>query len=96
MKFDEKSHRQVVRDLQRNFQVELRKIGRARNYLVDGNGVRYIVLGGGDCRPGISRAIVEEEEQSGSYTLLVVAMTDPMQRCNPPLKGMNSCGAGFR
>ena len=74
MKFDENRQRQVIRDLQRHFHVDLGKVGRARNYLVDGNGGRYIVLGGEDHRHGVSRAIFQEEERAGGEALLVVAM----------------------
>ena len=76
MKFDENCQRRVIRDLQRHFHVDLAKVGRARNYLVDGNGARYIVLGGDDYRHGVSRAIFEEEERAGGKALLVVAMLD--------------------
>ena len=76
MKFDENCQRRVIRDLQRHFHVELAKIGRARNYLVDGNGARYVVLGGDDYRRGISCAIFEGEERAGGEALLVVAMLD--------------------
>ena len=76
MKFDENRQRQVVRDLQRHFHVDLAKVGRARNYVVDGSGARYIVLGGDEYRHGVSRAIFEEEEQAGGEALLVVAMLD--------------------
>jgi len=76
MKFDENCQRRVIRDLQRHFHVDLAKVGRARNYLVDGDGARYIVLGGDDHRHGVSRAIFEEEEQAGGEALLAVAMLD--------------------
>jgi hypothetical protein len=76
MKFDENRQRQVIRDLQRHFHVDLTKVGRARNYLVDGNGARYIVLGGDDYRRGVPCAIFEEEERAGGEALLVVAVLD--------------------
>lgn len=76
MKFDDNRQRQVIRDLQRHFHVDLAKIGRARNYLVDGNGARYIVLGGDDYRHGVSRTIFEDEEQAGGEALLAIAMLD--------------------
>ena len=55
-------------------------------------------------RPGWRRGFAERAIVSlvlatsrASITVIsVVAMTAPMQRCNPPLNGMNSCGAGLR
>ena len=76
MKFDENCQRRIIRDLQRNRGVELRKVGAARKYLVDDRGVRYIVLGGADYGHEIPRSIFEAEERASGNTLLVIAMLD--------------------
>jgi len=76
MKFDENARRRVVREVQRQFGVGLRKIGPARNYLIDDKGVRYIVLGGVDYRHEIPCSIFQEEELAAGDTRLVVATLD--------------------
>jgi len=73
MVFDENFHRRVVRELQRHFCVDLRKIGRSRKYLIDNTGIRYIVLGGVEYLHGIPCSIFEEEEHASGDTVLVVA-----------------------
>ena len=43
-----------------------------------------------------SASVVLATNRASITVISVVAMTAPMQRCNPPLNGMNSCGAGLR
>src|SRR4249919_181358 len=76
MKFDENCRRRVVRELQRHFRVDLKKIGRLQKYLVDNKGVRYIVLGGVDYWHGIPHSIFRDEESAGGDTVLVIATLD--------------------
>jgi hypothetical protein len=76
MEFDEKCRRRVVRELQRHFRVDLKKIGRLRKYLVDNKGVRYIVLGGVEYWHGIPQSIFRDEESAAGETVLVIATLD--------------------
>jgi hypothetical protein len=76
MEFDENCERRVVRELQRHFRVDLRKIGRLRKYLVDNKGVRYIVLGGADYWHGIPQSVFQDEETAAGDTVLVIATLD--------------------
>jgi len=73
MEFDENYLRRVVRELQRHFRVDLKKIGRLRKYLVDNKGGRYIVLGGADYRHEIPHSIFRDEENAAGDTVLVIA-----------------------
>jgi len=76
MTFDDNCRRRVVRELQRHFLVDLKKVGRLQMYLVDNKGVRYIVLGGVDYRHGIPHSIFRDEESAAGGTVLVIATLD--------------------
>src|SRR5215510_9460057 len=76
MKFDENSRRRVIRELQREYGVELTRIGHPWKYLKDEKGGRYVVLGGNDYRYDIPRAIFDEEARNSGSCMLVVAIQD--------------------
>jgi uncharacterized protein YlxP (DUF503 family) len=76
MKFDENCRRRVIRELQRHFLVDLRKVGHLQNYLVDNKDVRYIVLGGVDSWHEIPHSIFRDEESAAGDTVLVIATLD--------------------
>ena|SRR6185295_8453262 len=76
MRFDENCRRRVIRELQRHFGVDLRKVGHLQKYLVDDKGVRYVVLGGVDYWHGIPRSIFRDEAHAGGDTVLAIATLD--------------------
>jgi len=73
VKFDEYDRKKVITELEKSFHVKLSPIGRRRKYLRDATGRRYCVFGGYEDWHGIPEEIVEEEENLGGDSVLVIA-----------------------
>jgi hypothetical protein len=72
-RFDAIDRSAVVYEIEKQWKIGLKKIGRWRIYFKDRNGRRYIVIGGDGCQ-GIDKAIFEEEGKLDRQdTLLIFA-----------------------